>query len=462
MAAPRKSPTTLPQTETKDITITVAHEQEFNAYNNGTGTDNAVKNTVVLNQVQRGFYLFGEDGSVIPDTEFGTYEKTSDEPLTVDYKINPDAKWSDGDAIDCDDLMLLWASNSGAYDEGDTVLFDTAGTTGYDQMKKPDCADGDKDFTIEYETPFADWVAGIGSFLPAHIAEEQAGVEDIIEAVKNDDTEALTKVAEFWNNGWRFDPGAIDESITPSAGPYSLGSWEPGQSITLTANPEWWGTPAVAKNVVIRFIEQEAQAQALQNGDIQIAEPQPNPDVIAQLTAVGDQITVEQGDEFTYEHFDFNFETVMKDPNLRKAFALCAPRDQIVENLIKPVNANAEVVNSRFYLPFQPQYEDVAGAIQDGSYDTPDIAAAKALIDAAGAAGTEIRIGYQTPNQRRTNEVDLVRASCEQAGFKITDAGQADFFEAGLVWWQLRRGAVRLGRLPAGLRQQLDVRHRWR
>jgi peptide/nickel transport system substrate-binding protein len=418
--------------ETKDITITVAHEQEFSAYNNGTSQDNAVKNTIVLNQVLTGFWEFGEDGSVVPTEEFGTFEKTSDDPLTVEYKINPDAVWSDGEAIDCDDIMLMWAANSGTYDEGETVLFDTAGTTGFELMEKPTCADGDKDFTIVYTEPYSDWIAGVSSILPAHIAEQESGTEDIVAAVEADDTAALAPVAEFWNTGWRFNPGEIDEALVPSSGPYKLGAWEPGQSITLEANEEYWGTPAVAQQIVVRFIEQESQAQALQNGDVQVAEPQPNPDVITQLEAVGDQITVQQGDEFTYEHLDFNFETVFADADLRKAFALCVPRDQIVESLIKPVNANAEVAQSRYFLPFQPEYGQVADAIQDGSYDTANIAESKALVDAAGAAGTVVRIGYQTPNQRRTNSVDLIRASCNQAGFDVQDAGQEDFFEAGL------------------------------
>jgi peptide/nickel transport system substrate-binding protein len=272
----------------------------------------------------------------------------------------------------------------------------------------------------------------VSSILPAHIAEQESGTEDIVAAVEADDTAALAPVAEFWNTGWRFNPGEIDEALVPSSGPYKLGAWEPGQSITLEANEEYWGTPAVAQQIVVRFIEQESQAQALQNGDVQVAEPQPNPDVITQLEAVGDQITVQQGDEFTYEHLDFNFETVFADADLRKAFALCVPRDQIVESLIKPVNANAEVAQSRYFLPFQPEYGQVADAIQDGSYDTANIAESKALVDAAGAAGTVVRIGYQTPNQRRTNSVDLIRASCNQAGFDVQDAGQEDFFEAGL------------------------------
>lgn len=415
------------QQGTQDVTITVAHEQEFNAYNNGTSADNATKNAVVLNQVLTTFWEFGPDGTVAPNEEFGTYEKTSDSPLTVEYSINPDAVWSDGEPIDCDDVVLDWAANSGTY-EG----FDPAATTGYDLMEKPTCADGDKDFTVVYTDTFADWVAGVGTFLPAHVVEERSGVEDVIAAVQADDTAALTTVSQFWNTGWHFNPGEFDAATTPSSGPYTLATWEPGQSITLEANEEYWGTPASSRTIVVRFIEQESQAQALQNGDIMVAEPQANPDVLGQLEAIGDTVTVAQGDEFTYEHLDFNFDTVFADANLRKAFALCVPRDQIVENLIVPVNPEAEVLQSRFFLPFQPAYQEVSEAIQDGTYDSADVAASKALVDEAGAAGTVVRIGYQTPNQRRTNTVDLIRASCNQAGFDVQDAGQADFFGNGL------------------------------
>lgn len=429
--------------ETQDITITVAHEQEFGSYNNNTAEENAVKNTFVLNQVLRGFWYYGEDGSVTPDTEFGTYEQTSEDPLTVKYTFADGAVWSDGEAIDCDDFLLTWAANSGAYTTGETdpdtgeegLLFSTAGTTGYELQEKPTCKDGDTEIEVTYTEPFADWNSMYGglSILPAHIVEQQSGVEDLVEAITNDDQEALAAAAEFYNTGWVFNPGEIDTALTPSAGPYSLDSWQAGQSITLVANEKWWGTPAKAGTVVVRFIPQEQQAQALANGEIQIAEPQPNPDVVKQLEGLGDQVKVLQFDEYTYEHLDPNFAGAMADANLRRAFALCVPRQLIVDNLIKPVNANAEVMNLRYEFPFSPNYDDIVSKAYDGSYDEPNIEEARSILEANGLTGTTVRIGYQTPNQRRTNEVDLIRSSCNEAGFDIQDAGQEDFFGNGLA-----------------------------
>jgi peptide/nickel transport system substrate-binding protein len=429
--------------ETQDVTITAAHEQEFGSYNNNTAEENAVKNTFVLNQVLRGFWLFGEDGTAQPDTEFGTFELTSEDPQTVQYSFADGAVWSDGEAIDCDDFLLTWAANSGTYTTGETdpatgeegQLFSTAGTTGYDLQEKPQCEDGDTEVELVYTEPFADWQALYGgtAILPAHIVEEQAGGIDLVDAVTNDDQEALAAAAEFYNTGWVFNPGDIDTSLTPSAGPYMIDSWQAGQSITLVANPEWWGTPARAGTVVVRFIPQEQQAQALANGEIQIAEPQPNPDVVQQLEGLGDQVNVIQFDEYTYEHLDPNFAGTMADPNLRRAFALCVPRQLVIDNLIKPVNANAEVMNLRYEFPTSPAYDDIVGQAYDGSFDAASVEEAAAILTENGLEGTVVRIGYQTPNQRRTNTVDLIRSSCNEAGFDVQDAGQEDFFGNGLA-----------------------------
>src|SRR5690606_41574451 len=43
----------------------------------------------------------------------------------------------------------------------------------------------------------------------------------------------------------------------------------------------------------------------------------------------------------------------------------------------------------------------------------------------------EVRIGYSAPNQRRTDEVTAIKASCDEAGFDIVDAGDSTFFQQG-------------------------------
>lgn len=414
--------------DTSDITFTYGYEQEFDAYNNGTAGTNATKNAIVMNRVVPGFWRYAADGSLEPETDFGTYEKVSDDPLTIKYTFNDNAVWSDGEPIDCDDAYLQWIANSGKYE-----AFDTAGTTGYDLISDLQCEEGDKEFTVVYSEPFADWEGLFGTFMPAHVVEQQSGVEDFLASAKAEDADAMEKAGDFWTNGWAFNPGDLpEESVIPSAGPYKLSSWDAGQSITLTANDKWWGEAPKAGTVVIRFVAQDGQAQALENGEIQAMDPQPNPDLVAQLEALGDQVNVENADTFIFEHLDYNFKSdVWQDERVREAFALCVPRQAMVDNLIKSQNPNAVVMQSRYIFPFQSEYDQVASTIVGDEYNEPNIEQAKALLAEAGVTNPTVRIGYVAENQRRADQFALIADSCGQAGFDIQDGVSPTFFDDG-------------------------------
>ncbi len=434
-------------------TFTYAYDQEFDSYNSQTSGSNVTQNTIVMNRVTPGFYRFAPDGSLEPETVFGSYTKTSDDPLTIEYAFADGAVWSDGEPIDCDDAWLQYIANSGRFvqlddagqpvlsdlDEDGTVgeteatpLFDSAGTTGYDLISDLVCSDGDKAFTVTYSEPFADWEGLFDKFLPAHVLEEQAGVEDFIAAAQAGDQAAMVAAGEFWSTGWSgFAPGELpDEALIPSAGPYKLQSWEAGQSITLVANDRWWGEAPKSPTVVIRFVPGNGQAQALQNREIQAMDPQPDADLVDQLDALGDSVVVESADSFTFEHLDFNFRSpVFSDLRVRQAFALCVPRQKMVDDLIKPANENAIILDSRYFLPFQDEYEEVAAAIVDDQYSAVDIAGAQALLAEAQVADPTVRVGYIGGNQRRADQYTLIHESCGQAGFTIVDGGSATFFD---------------------------------
>ncbi|RVX41743.1 peptide/nickel transport system substrate-binding protein [Nonomuraea polychroma] len=409
-------------------TITYAGEQEFNSYNS-TAVNNLV-NSTAMQRVLAGFWYYGQNGVVTPDKDFGTYTKSSDDPLTVDYEFNSSAVWSDGTPIDCDDALLFWAAKSGK-----VKGFQVDGTSGVELVKAPACKAGDKKFTFEYSEPFADWDSngpGAADLLPAHVAYKAAGMSeaDFIAAVQAEDAKKLEAVIKFYNEGWVIEGGIKDMSLFPASGPYKISAMEPGQSLTLTANDKWWGPKPATPTIVMRVISQEEQAQALQNREVNLIEPQPNPDLLAQLEGM-QGVTVKTGDQYTYEHLDFNFEGAFKDKALREAFAKCVPRQLIVDNLIKPLAPQAQVLQARTKFPFEADYATVAQGNGAENYAQPDIEGAKALLEKAGKAGMEVKIGHNLPNPRRTQEVQLIADSCGKAGFKIVDAGDEKFFEAG-------------------------------
>lgn len=404
-------------------TITHAFEQPISSYNGQTAEEYSSKNHIVLNQVLPDVWFYSPEGGVGRTTEMATYEKTSDSPLTVKYTFNPNAAWSDGPAIGCADAIFSWAIGSGKFPE-----FSYISTTTYDKIKMPECKVGDKEVTLEYTEPFSDWEAASVVQLPPHIVAQQGGltIDTMIEAIQKEDHAALKKAAEFFNKGWIFNGKLPDKALIPSSGPYLLDSFSDGQSITLTRNEKYYGEKAKTEKIVIRFIAQDQQVQALQNGETNIIEPQASPDLLAQLQGI-DGVTVKTGGQFLYDHLDFNFNKgPFKDLKTRQAFAACVPRQQIVDNLIKPQDPQAATMDVRNIAPFQPGYKEAVAVSGGDKFNTVDLAKAKELL---GGQKVKVNIGYNQPNPRRTQVVELIKASCDQAGFEITDTGSEKFFD---------------------------------
>lgn len=427
--------------ETQDGSIAYSvGADDFLSYNGLQSNTYTTYNSAVVDRMFSSFWYFGTDGSIIPNEDFGTYEKTSDDPLTVKYTISDDAKWSDGTPVTAGDFIFHWAANNDTVkaEGSETPLFDSIS---FEQGKYiPEAPEGEadgKEFTVTYPEPYADWEILISTALPAHIVAKEAGMsfEELVTAAKEKDVEALTPAAEFWNDGWDFSPGELpDASLVPSMGPYKFkdGGWQAGQSITLEANPEYWGTPAATKELVLRFADPKTHVQALQNGDLDVIEPQATVDTLQQLEGLGEDVNVQTGDQLTWEHVDYNRGegSVFADsPELREAFALCLPRQQIVDNLIKPIYADAQVMNLREVFPFQDKYQEVVDAAYPKEMDQPNIEKAKELVEQSGVSKPTVRLGYQAGNQRRTETVALIKSSCDQAGFDVQDANSPVFFK---------------------------------
>lgn len=404
-------------------TITHAFEQEISSYNGQTAEEYSSKNHIVVNQVLPDVWFYSPEGGVGRNTEMATYDKVSDSPLQVKYTFNPNAAWSDGKPIGCADAIFSWAVGSGKFPE-----FSYISTTTYDKIKMPECKLGDKEVTLEYTEPYADWEAASVVQLPPHIVAEQGGLtlEEMVAAIKAEDHDKLKKAAEFFSKGWIFNGKLPDKALIPASGPYMLDSFSPGQSITLVANDKYWGEKAKTPKIVIRFIAQDQQVQALQNEETNIIEPQSNPDILAQLEGLPG-VTVKTGSQFLYDHLDFNFDKgPFKDLKVRQAFAACVPRQQIVDNLIKPQDPQAAPMDVRNIAPFQPGYKEAVTASGGDKFNTVDLAKSKELL---GGKKIKVRIGYNQPNPRRTQVVELIKASCDQAGFEVTDTGSEKFFD---------------------------------
>ncbi len=436
----------LGEVTTKDDQITYSvGEVEWETYNGLTSSTNSTYNSVVNDRLRETFTYFGTDGTVFPNENFGTYEKTSDDPLTVEYTIADDAVWEDGVPITSNDFLLQWASSNpkALFPDGDGKFDPVSATFGEKVTDGPATEVDSKKFTLVFPEPFPDWELMLEAPLPAHVLAREVGLEPtaLAQAILDLDNTDMKKVAEFWNQGWNFEGGDLpDPALVPSSGPYTLNgaTWNSPESLTLVPNEKYFGPAPATENLTFRFTAPEAMTQALQNGDINIIQPQPDVDTVAAIEAMGDGFTLLTGPTLTWEHLDFNF--IDRSPfseakgglAAREAFALCTPRQQIVDNLVKPIDDTAVVMNLREVFPFQDDYDDTVAAAYDGRYDEVDIDGAKAKLEESGLkTPVTVKIGYSTPNQRRANEVATIKSSCDKAGFDVVDSGDPDFFADG-------------------------------
>jgi peptide/nickel transport system substrate-binding protein len=409
-------------------TLNYAADQEPTGFNNNTSKDNGTSvANIMINVLPQAFDL-NPDYSVSMDSELlDSAEQTSNDPQTVVYKIKQNASWSDGTPVSADDFIYLWKNLNGSIKSNDV-----ASTTGYDQVESVTGSDNGKTVTVVFKEPFADWrsLFASGNFiLPAHYMNKQSG---------------------GWNTGLDKNPQKI-----PSAGPFVVQNYTPGQSLTMVRNDKYFGTKAHLDQIVVRFLpESQAQIAALQNNEADMTYGQPQLDQVAQvkqLPDVGSAINFGP----TFEHFDFNFKNqFLGDIAVRKAIATGLNVGELVNRTVKQFSDQAKPLGNRLWLTDQKAYQDHF----TGQYGKGDVAGAQKLLDDAGytkgsdgiyaKGGKKISLRFSTTagNALRETQGELFQAQMKQVGIDIKIAnldstklfGEAlpngDFDVANFAW----------------------------
>ena len=447
-----------------DKSVSIAITNVFSSLNVGTAEGNSDTNGIINQMTSRGFYTITDTFDIRHNEWFGTYSMTEEgDGIKVDYKVNDDQKWSDGNDIDKGDLLLAWAVQSGHFDgegEDGVKYFDWAGeTAGLGGAEVPVVSEDGRSISFTYPQAFADWeiaydVAGNSYGTPAHVVAELAGMteDELIKAIETatpgEENEQLRKIADAWNTGYNTTTMPANEALTVGNGPYLVTAVEENQSVTLTANPNYQGDkkPAIGEVVLKVQGDVATQIQALQNGEVNAVAPQASIDTVSQLEALSGVVTETQPDQ-SYDHLDLNMKegSPFADENVRKAFLLTVPRQDIVDKLIKPMDANAEVLNSQLYVASDAEnYAKTVESNNSSEYPSDDMDAniekAKELL---GGQTPTIRILYNNKNSNRINSFQMIKESAEKAGFVVVDAGSEQWssllaggdYEASIFGW---------------------------
>ncbi len=433
---------------------------------------------------------------LVEDASFGTAELVADDPLTVRYTIADGVTWSDGVPVTPADLLLAWAANSGALDTPDVdpddyvdadtgridplpegiVHFDGARGRGLElATATPEIGDDGRSLVVHFDEFTPGWRTALAPGLPAHIVASRAlelplregdadAVSDpdadsarsaqdaLVDAVETVDTAELSAIANVWNSGYDLTGAAPDPELLVASGPYRVTAVSDG-SVTLGANPRYRGSraPAIETLVLETVQDPDELVRRFESGRVDVASPAPDADIASALAEV-EGVTVTAGAQATFEHIDLQFADsksgVFGDPRVRAAFLHVVPRQQIVDDLVRPVQTDAAMLDSFVVRPGADGYDETIEENGSSAYQSTDAEAAVALLADAGVTSPEVCILFDPADERRVAEFGLIQSSAARAGFRVTDCSRREWsamlgvpgaYDAALFAWDTTR-----------------------
>ena len=378
--------------------LSFASDQEQAGFNPNTSKDNLFALSNIVTNIYPSSFNIHPDLTYQLNKDFlDSAELTSQDPQTVVYKIKQEAVWSDGTPVSADDFIFWWENCNETNKKADCVS-----TTGYKDIESVTGSDGGKTVTTVYKNKFADWKSLFSQYIiPAHYTKERPG---------------------GWNTGLDKNPEKI-----PSAGPFVVESYTPGESLTLKRNDKYWGPKPHLDRVVFRYLpESNSQPPALQNNEVDMIYPQPQTDLVQVVKGIPD-VHSEINFGLTYEHLDFNYRNkLLADAAVRKALATGLNIQQIVDRTVKQFSDQASVLGNRIWLTGQPEYQD-----HRGQYGNGDVAGAEKLLTDAGytkgsdgifaKGGKRLSFNISTTagNALRENQEQVIQAQAKEFGIEI-------------------------------------------
>lgn len=471
-------------------TVSIVQSNALTGLNPSVSNMNLTFNVDVAYLSGIGFNYYNNKATLIDNTVLGTYKVVSQKPFKVQYKLNSGRVWSDGTPITGVDLLLSHVVSTAQYsviaglgdpeDSKVTPVFDSLGYGGiYDAhiVGLPELSADRMSVTYEFDTAIPDWRLVAPGVSPVHalvlmaegktklqsVAANNAAKAKFEKAFYSYNKNLMKSAGEIWSKAYTINK--VDSSTNPlllvGNGPFMIKSAVPNGAVTMVRNPRYNSGPKVKslKTVVFKVIgDGTAAAQALKNGEVDVYAGQPTADAVALLKSMAPAVKVIGGDQAIYEHVDlrvgsaYGTQAPYNGPfagnsqqalDLRTAFLLAYPREEIMEKIIKPINSSAQLMNSLMVFPSEPSYKDIVSksGVSKFTAGTQAERTAKALAlvkkyypsAAAGSGSVKVKLLFGQPsNTRRVAQAALVKAELAKAGFDVDTtptSGWSSFLE---------------------------------
>jgi peptide/nickel transport system substrate-binding protein len=197
-------------------------------------------------------------------------------------------------------------------------------------------------------------------------------------------------------------------------GPYEVTSFQPGVSVVMTARDDFvLGAPAI-KTINVRIVaDPGTRANAVKNGDAQLAESV-TPADLAALSSDPNVIAPQVDNPNTFIMMPLvTNKAPFDNVTVRQAMAYATPYQQIVDNVYRGF---AKRSGPGFLLDDAPGYSDAG--FPDYTYDP---AKAKALLAQAGFPdGVEFTLAVSAADPDTREAAIQIQTAAKEAGFSIT------------------------------------------
>lgn len=473
-------------------TVTLLSTADITSLNSGTSDGNTSYNAVVGSLTGMGFFYYDADAKLVMNTKFGSMKivKNAPKDFQIQYTVNKGQSWSDGTPIDAVDLLLShvvaadkYSKEAGLGDpaaEGTKPAFDSVSygsTYGQHVVGLPALSAGNMVLTVKFDKPLPDWELLAPGPSPVHTLEliadgktslqaaaaNKAAKAKFLKDFTSKNTARLTAMGKIWSTGYNVTK--VDSSTNPlllvSNGGFIVSKFTAGDSMSFVRNPKYSSGPAMAtknpiKSVIIKIIKDNTAAvQALRNGDIDVyyntlptandrlsLEALPNVKVVTKVggnySHLDLRVDSANGESDSYTGPFAGNGTRAKD--LRHAFLLAVPRQQMVETLIKPVKSDATTLDTQFTFQGTSEYNTITKASGVAQYTegTQATRTAKALeivkkyYPDASESNPKVTVKFAHANTTLRNALaKLVIAEAKKAGFDVVDSPSADLFGTG-------------------------------
>jgi peptide/nickel transport system substrate-binding protein len=423
-----------------------------------------------------GFGYYDNNRNWVQNTIFGTYKVVSNKAtdFRVQYTVKPGRVWSDGTPITGIDLLLSHviysreyakAAGIGNWDGDKKFDFNSAGISSstYAQFSTGDpiVSADEMSVTFLYKQKFPDWWLSVIGPRPSHayvhiaegktalqtVAANEAARDRFYAAYKAKSTALLKDMGKVWSTSYNIqdvNASTTNPLLWVGNGAFTVVSAIKGQSTTLKANPRYNSGPAVSgdiQNIIQKYVaDGNPVVQALANGEISLYAGQQTADGVAALKKISGVTTV-GGLGGAYEHVDLRSGAYSgsggtpytgpfagngeKATQLRRAFLLCVPREEVVAKLVTPINPDIKPLRS-VTVPstVDPLYDRVVTANGSKYYEgTQESKNKRALAIVSkyqpNALTNPIKINFLVPgnNARRAAQALLIDANMGKCGF---------------------------------------------